>query len=75
MIKFGEEQTKYTIVVDYGIPYDIKVDNEEQLKKELKQLKELYETGAYPHFDVWVYDENNNDVTSEIFKKYRLNIT
>jgi len=70
--KQAMERTKYTIVADYGKPYDIKVDTEEQLRKELKQLKELYETGAYHYFDVWVYDEHNRDVTSEVFKKYHI---
>lgn len=67
-----KEQTIYTIVVDYGKPYDIKVSNEEQLKKELKHLKELYDSGEYPHFDVWIYDKNNKDVTSEVFKRYAI---
>lgn len=65
----SKEQILYTIVADYGKPYDIKVGSEEQLKKELEHLKEIYERGGHPHFDVWVYDENRKDVTSEVFKR------
>jgi len=68
-IAFGK-QTKYTIVADYGKPYDIKVSTEEQLKKELEHLKEIYESEVHPYFDIWIYDENNKDVTSEVFKRY-----
>lgn len=60
----------YTIVVDYGKPYDIKVDTEEQLKKELKHLNEMYKSGEYPFFDIWIYDMKGKEVTSEILKKY-----
>lgn len=59
---------KYTIVVDYGKPYDIKVKNKNDLKKELKKLKKIYEEGDHPFFDIWVYDKDNKEITDECIK-------
>ena len=62
---------KYTVVVDYGKPFDIKVKDEGSLKKELVKLGKQYKANPdeYPYFDVWVYDEKDKDVTDKMFKK------
>lgn len=66
-----QKKSKFTIVVDYGKPYDIKVKTKKQLMSELKKLKKIHDQGDHPYFDVFVYDEYDNDVTDEIFKKFR----
>jgi len=65
------KKSKYTIVVDYGKPYDIKVKTKKQLTGELKKLKNIHDEGDHPYFDVFIYDEHDNDITDEIFKKFR----
>lgn len=64
------KKSKYTIVVDYGKPYDINVKTKKQLMGELKKLKKTHDEGDYPYFDVFIYDEYDNDITDEIFKKF-----
>jgi len=65
------KKSKYTIVVDYGKPYDINVETKKQLMIELKKLKNIHDEGDHPYFDVFVFDEFDNDITDEIFKKFR----
>jgi len=68
--------TKFTIIVDYGKPYDIKVGSERELKTELLKLKRQFEAGGedeYPYFDVFVDDEHGKDVTDKMFKKLGVN--
>lgn len=64
---------KYTIVVDYGIPYDIKVNSDTKLKKELKKLKNIAEKEEHPHFDLNIYDSKDRDVTDKMFRKLKIN--
>ena len=61
--------TKYTIVVDYGKPFEIKVNSEAELKRELIKLKKQATTEEYPFFDVNIYGVNNKDITNEVFKE------
>ncbi len=65
---------RYTVVVDYGKPYEFKVDSQKQLKRRLLKLKRQYEKEShkYPHFDIWVYDNKDRDITDKIFKKLKL---
>lgn len=65
----------WTITVDDGKPYDIKVKTKKSLKKHLiklgkeaQHLDEEFET-----LDVFVYDEKDNDVTDRVFKELGLN--
>lgn len=67
-----KKKSKYTIVVDYGKPYDIKIKTKKQLMSELKKLKNIYDEGDHSFFDVFIYDEYDNDITDEIFKKFRM---
>ena len=67
-----QKKSKYTIVVDYGKPYDIKVKTKKQLMIELKKLKNIHDEGDHPYFDIFVYDEYDNDITNEVFKKFRM---
>lgn len=62
-------EQKYTIVVDYGKPYDIKVESKSDLKSELKKLKKIYEEGDHPFFDILVYNKFGIDVTNQIFSE------
>jgi len=65
-------QDEYTIIVDYGKPYDIKVGSEKELIRELQKLREQYEEEPddYPYFDIIVEDKSGKDVTNKVFKKY-----
>ena len=65
---------KYTIVVDYGKPYDIKVSNKGELKKELKELKRIYDEGDHYFFDIWVYDKSSKDITDECIKDGNISV-
>lgn len=64
----ADADVEYTIVADYGKPYDIKVKNKKELKNELKKLKKIYEEDDHPFFDIWVYDRNDNDITNECIR-------
>jgi hypothetical protein len=63
---------KYTILVDYGKPYEIKVNNEYKLKKELIKLKKFYESNKnnLAFFDIIIYNEEGKDITDEIPKSW-----
>ena len=64
---------KYKIVVDYGKPYEIKVNSDSQLKKELLKLKRKAEREDHPYFDINIYDEKGKDVTDKMFDKLKIN--
>ena len=65
---------KFTIIYDNGVPNEIKVDSEAQLKKELLKLKRMArQKDKHPQFDIWVDDEQGNDVTEKMFKKLKVN--
>jgi hypothetical protein len=61
---------KYELVVDDGKPSTETILGDEELKTRLQGLKRLAESGDYPYFDVNIYDEKDNDITTETFKKY-----
>ena len=63
-----KDSPEYTIVVDYGKPYNIKVKDKKELKKEINKLKKIYEEGDHPFFDIWIYDKKDNDITNECIK-------
>jgi hypothetical protein len=60
-------QLKYTLVVDFGIPYEEKLDKK-SLMKELKLLEKKAKDS--PYADVWIYDGRDKDVTDKVFKEY-----
>jgi hypothetical protein len=64
---------RYTVMVDYGKPYDVKVGSDTELKKELLKLKKIAQSEEYAQFDIWVYDKNEIDVTDKVFKKLKIN--
>jgi uncharacterized protein with von Willebrand factor type A (vWA) domain len=64
-----EEKAKYLIVYDYGKPQEEFIYSDEELKQALKTLKEISEYGEYSYFDVFVYDENNKDISESQFIK------
>jgi len=61
--------TIYKIIVDYGKPYEITCINKEELFKELKKLEEMNKKD-YAYFDVFIYDEDNKDITENILKQF-----
>lgn len=65
---------KYKITVDTGVPYDIDVNSDKELKKELMKLKKEVQDNPddYPYAETNVYDENDNDVTDKMFKKLKI---
>ncbi len=62
----------YTITVDDGKPYEIKVNSKAELMSKLKELKEQYRANPdeYPYFDVFVDNKDGKDVTDKVFKEY-----
>lgn len=58
---------KYTLVVDFGIPYEEHL-TERELMRALADLGRR--AHLYPQNDVWIYD-GKKDVTNKMFNKYR----
>lgn len=60
---------KYTIIIDYGIPYSVTAQTEKQLQKKLINLQKYAEQheGDYPYFDVNIYDEKDQDITKKYY--------
>ena len=59
----------YTLVIDYGIPYELKPINEQALINELTELKDqLKRIGEVPHLDITIYDEQDEDITNKYHK-------
>lgn len=63
---------KYTLIVDYGKPYEMEFNNKRDLLKELKILKEFYELHKeeYDYFDVLIY-KDNEEITEEDLKRIK----
>ncbi len=53
----------YTIVVEYGKPYEISAVDEEDLKKTLKSLYLQSLEPNYEDLDFKVYNENDEDIS------------
>jgi len=65
---------EYTIVVDYGNPYEIKVKSKTELKKELKELQRIWEENDYSYGNISVYDKHKKDITNKCFKDGEVSI-
>jgi len=61
---WGVKPKGYTIVVDAGKPYEIRVDSKRELKRELRKL-EKEANKDNPHFDIFIYNKYGVDVTDE----------
>jgi len=56
----------YKIIFDNGKPYEIIVNSEAELRKELKDFYDSQEDKT-DYFNAYVYDENDNDITESQF--------
>jgi hypothetical protein len=60
---------KYNLVIDYGKPYEEEKKTEEEVLKKLEEIDNINKE-EYAYFDVWIYDEKENDITEEMFSEY-----
>lgn len=60
---------KYTIIFDIGKPYEVVVDSDEALEKELREfyINSIKDKDDFAYCDVKVYDENDEDITEAQF--------
>ena len=65
---------EYTIVVDFGDPYEIKVNNKTELKKELKKTQRIWEENDYSYGNISVYDKHKKDITNKCIKDGEVSI-
>lgn len=69
---------KYLLITDYGKPDSQYINSDARLKKELKKLKKMSESGEYAYVDFTVYylPKGKNgaeiDVTEDMLKKFKL---
>lgn len=54
---------KYTLLVDYGKPYEEQINTDEELKKELAKLRKMALTEDYAYFDINVLNDKGEDIT------------
>ena len=64
---------EYTILIDYGKPYEEKRNSLLEVFKLLKEMEEKKKED-YAYFDIFIYDMDDKDLTEDIFQKY-LNFT
>jgi len=59
---------KYKIIFNVGKPYEVVVNNEDELKQKLKEFYETYkENEEYSYYEVNVFNENDDDITESQF--------
>ena len=61
--------TEYTIYVDTGIPYELKVKGKAALFAELRKLRLKVFKENLPYCEIEVYKSSQIDVTDAIFKE------
>lgn len=54
---------KYTLLVDYGKPYEEQINTDKELKKELAKLRHMALTEDYAYFDINVLNDKGEDIT------------
>jgi len=58
---------KYNLVIDYGKPYEEEKKTEEEVFKIFEKLENKEDCS---YIDIFVFDENETDLTDIFFKKY-----
>ena len=58
---------KYTISVDYGKPFEEVFINREEVVKRLFELQKLSNNSEVAYMDIYVYDENDKDISKQFF--------
>ena len=66
---------KYRLLVNYGKPFEEKLNSKEELFNRLKELEKQNDKEDYPYFDVFIYDNKDKDFTEEMFKEFELMMT
>jgi 5'-3' exonuclease len=61
---------KYNLIIDYGKPYEEKGKTEEEVFKILEELNILVENEDFAYCDIFIFNENEKDLTDIFFKKY-----
>lgn len=56
---------KYKISIDYGKPYDVECNSEEEVRAELEKVRVIVSDGDYAYCDVVIHDENDKDVADK----------
>ena len=64
---------KYKLFVDYGKPFEVELNTDEELKAELIKYKVMALSGDYPYLDVLVYNELGEDITEQQFINEMIN--
>ena len=67
-IKTDNKET-YTLIVDYGKPYDYEVVGKENLKKELEEHKETALSEEYSYNDITILNSKGEDVTEQVISE------
>lgn len=60
----------YTLIADYGKPFQEEYDNKELLFNRLLELEQLNENEELPYIEIEVYKNEHERITDEIFKEY-----
>ena len=59
----------YTIVVDFGKPYEETIRGEKVLREKLQQLKAMVESEEYSYNDIQILNSKGQDVTEQKIKE------
>jgi len=57
----------FKLIIDNGKPYEVIVNDDNELKVKLEEFKKMADSGDYAYFDIIILNEKDEDISESQF--------